>query len=118
MALFDFLSGEFIDVIEWTDDTRDTMVWRFERRGNAIKYGALATPGARIEMTCRFDQRGTFHLDWHETMPKAPAPAGRSGFGTLLLTEVIARQLEAEVSHDLTDQGLRYAIRFVLSDGR
>ena len=89
-----------------------------ELTNNAIKYGALATPGARIEMTCRFDQRGTFHLDWHETMPKAPAPAGRSGFGTLLLTEVIARQLEAEVSHDLTDQGLRYAIRFVLSDGR
>lgn len=43
MALFDFLSGEFIDVIEWTDDTRDTMVWRFERRGNAIKYGAKLT---------------------------------------------------------------------------
>lgn len=38
MALFDFLSGEFIDVIEWTDDTRDTMVWRFEQRGNAIEY--------------------------------------------------------------------------------
>ena len=43
MALFDFLSGEFIDVIEWTDNTRDTIVWRFERRGNAIKYGAKLT---------------------------------------------------------------------------
>ncbi|MBL9059040.1 MAG: SPFH domain-containing protein, partial [Mangrovicoccus sp.] len=43
MALFNFLSGEFIDVIDWTDDTRDTMVWRFERRGNAIKYGAKLT---------------------------------------------------------------------------
>jgi membrane protease subunit (stomatin/prohibitin family) len=37
------LKGEFIDVIEWTDDTRDTMVWRFQRRGNAIKYGAKLT---------------------------------------------------------------------------
>jgi len=43
MALFNFLSGEFIDVIAWTDDTRDTMVWRFERHGNAIKYGAKLT---------------------------------------------------------------------------
>lgn len=43
MALFDFLSGEFIDVIEWTDETRDTMVWRFERQGHAIKYGAKLT---------------------------------------------------------------------------
>ena len=38
--VFDFLRGEFIDVIEWTSDTRDTMVWRFPRHGNAIKYGA------------------------------------------------------------------------------
>ena len=41
--VFDFLRGEFIDVISWTDDSRDTMVWRFERRGNAIKYGAKLT---------------------------------------------------------------------------
>lgn len=41
--VFDFLKGEFIDVIAWTDDTRDTMVWRFERQGNAIKYGAKLT---------------------------------------------------------------------------
>ncbi len=41
--VFDFLRGELIDVIAWTDDTRDTMVWRFERRGAAIKYGAKLT---------------------------------------------------------------------------
>ena len=41
--VFGFLKGEFIDVISWTDDTRDTMVWRFERRDNAIKYGAKLT---------------------------------------------------------------------------
>jgi len=43
MGIFDFLSGEFIDVIHWVDDTRDTMVWRFEREGYAIKYGAKLT---------------------------------------------------------------------------
>lgn len=41
--VFGFFKGEFIDVISWTDDTRDTMVWRFERRDNAIKYGAKLT---------------------------------------------------------------------------
>ncbi|ARJ69761.1 SPFH domain-containing protein [Paracoccus contaminans] len=41
--VFDFLTGEFIDVIEWVDDTRDTMVWRYEARGRAIKYGAKLT---------------------------------------------------------------------------
>jgi len=43
MGIFDFLKGEFIDVIHWTDDSRDTMVWRFEREGHAIKYGAKLT---------------------------------------------------------------------------
>ena len=43
MGIFDFLSGQFIDVIHWVDDTRDTMVWRFEREGHEIKYGAKLT---------------------------------------------------------------------------
>lgn len=40
MGLFSRLFGEFVDVIEWTDDSSDTMVYRFERYGNEIKYGA------------------------------------------------------------------------------
>ncbi|MEZ5685910.1 MAG: SPFH domain-containing protein [Paracoccaceae bacterium] len=43
MGILDFLTGEFIDVIHWVDDSRDTMVWRFEREGHAIKYGAKLT---------------------------------------------------------------------------
>jgi membrane protease subunit (stomatin/prohibitin family) len=43
MPFMDFLKGQFIDVIEWTDDSRDTMVYRFERYGNEIKYGAKLT---------------------------------------------------------------------------
>jgi len=43
MGLFDKLFGEFIDIIEWTDETNVTMVYRFERYGNEIKYGAKLT---------------------------------------------------------------------------
>jgi len=41
--VFDFLKGQFVDVIHWVDDTRDTMVWRFHRQGHEIKYGAKLT---------------------------------------------------------------------------
>ncbi len=41
--VFNFIKGQFIDVIEWTDDTRNTMVWRFERYGNNIMMGAKLT---------------------------------------------------------------------------
>ncbi len=43
MSLWDKLWGEFVDVIEWTDDSDDTLVYRFERYGNEIKYGAMLT---------------------------------------------------------------------------
>ena len=43
MGILDKLFGEFVDVIEWTDDSSDTMVYRFERYGNEIKYGAMLT---------------------------------------------------------------------------
>jgi len=36
----DKIRGELIDIIEWTDDTRDTIVWRFPRHENEIKMNA------------------------------------------------------------------------------
>lgn len=40
MGLLDSLRGQFIEVIEWTDTSSDTMVYRFPVRGNEIKMGA------------------------------------------------------------------------------
>lgn len=34
---------EFIDIIEWLDDSQDTIVWRFPRYQNEIKNGAKLT---------------------------------------------------------------------------
>ena len=43
MGLLSWLFGQFIDVIDWTDDSQDTMLYRFNRQGNEIKYGAKLT---------------------------------------------------------------------------
>jgi excisionase family DNA binding protein len=40
MALMDFIKGELLDVIEWTDDSRDTLSYRFPDEDKAIKRGA------------------------------------------------------------------------------
>ncbi len=40
MGFWDKVKGELIDIIEWIDDTNDTIVYRFERYGNEIKNGA------------------------------------------------------------------------------
>ncbi|MCH9812793.1 MAG: SPFH domain-containing protein [Epsilonproteobacteria bacterium] len=43
MGFWDKIFGEFIDVIDWLDESNDTMVYRFERYNNEIKYGAKLT---------------------------------------------------------------------------
>ena len=42
-----FLTNELVDIIEWLDESRDTMVWRFPRPNNDIKNGAqlIVRPG-------------------------------------------------------------------------
>ncbi len=40
MGLMDFIKGELLEVIEWTDDSRDTLSFRFPDDDKAIKNGA------------------------------------------------------------------------------
>ena len=40
MAIWDFLKGELLEIIEWTDDSRDTLSFRFPDEDKAIKNGA------------------------------------------------------------------------------
>jgi len=47
MGLLEKLRAELIDVVEWVDDSRSTLVWRFPRYQNQIKQGAqlIVRPG-------------------------------------------------------------------------
>jgi len=40
MVLWEKAKAELLDIIEWTDDSSDTMVWRFPRFDSEIKYAA------------------------------------------------------------------------------
>ena len=40
MGIMDFIKGELLEIIEWTDDSRDTLAWRFPDDDKAIKNGA------------------------------------------------------------------------------
>ena len=40
MGLTDFIRSQFIDIIEWTDDSRDTLSFRFPDEDKEIKRGA------------------------------------------------------------------------------
>ena len=40
MGLMNFLKGQLIEIIEWTDDSRDSISWRFPDDNKEIKRGA------------------------------------------------------------------------------
>lgn len=40
MAIWSKLRGELVDIVEWIDDSQDTLVYRFQRYDNQIKYRA------------------------------------------------------------------------------
>src|SRR5215510_1118439 len=40
MGLMDFIKGQLIEIIEWTDDSRDTLSFRFPDEDKEIKRGA------------------------------------------------------------------------------
>jgi membrane protease subunit (stomatin/prohibitin family) len=58
MGLFDFIKGEFIEVIEYIEDDKDIILWKFPDRDNEIKYGAQLT--VRESQTAIFLDEGQF----------------------------------------------------------
>src|SRR6266571_7210321 len=58
MAIIDFLKKQFIDIIEWTDDSRDTLSYRFPDADKEIKRGAQLI--VRESQTAQFVYLGQF----------------------------------------------------------
>ncbi|HTI68497.1 MAG TPA: SPFH and helix-turn-helix domain-containing protein [Candidatus Limnocylindria bacterium] len=40
MGLIDYLKTQFLEIIQWEDDSRDTLSWRFPDQDKEIKHGA------------------------------------------------------------------------------
>ena len=52
MGLMDWSKAQFIEIIEWLDDSNDTLAWRFPVRNQEIKNGA--------QLVVRESQEATF----------------------------------------------------------
>ncbi len=58
MGLMDYIKTQLIDIIEWTDDSRDTISWRFPDDDKEIKNGAQLI--VRESQTAQFIYVGEF----------------------------------------------------------
>ena len=65
MGLMDFIKGELIEIIEWTDDSRDTLSWRYPDDDKAIKNGA--------QLIVRESQRRSSSTSASSATPSVPA---------------------------------------------
>ncbi len=79
---------------------------------NAAKHGALSTFGGQVDVrwTIAQNERPMLHFTWVERGgPRVSAPT-RQGFGSRLLQRVLATQLQAEVSMEFPEDGLRFSM--------
>lgn len=85
---------------------------------NALKYGALSDPRGYVQFDCiREDHEGTgaVRLIWQERDGPPVVPPTRQGFGSRMISQVIAVDLSAKVDLDYRSEGVRCEIVFTPS---
>ena len=88
---------------------------------NAAKYGALSSPGGRVEVVWDLRRSGDqrrLHLDWTERGGPPVAEPRRKGFGSILLQRVLTAQCNADVSFAFEKDGLHFAMDAPLIEQR
>ena len=77
---------------------------------NAAKYGALSNDAGRIAIDWSTD-RDVFHLTWTERGGPAVAEPERKGFGSTVLTTLVATALAGETTIQYEPQGLVWTLK-------
>jgi membrane protease subunit (stomatin/prohibitin family) len=95
MGMRDMIRGEFVDIIEWLDNTNTTLAWRFPRYQNEIKNGAqlIVREGQRAVFVYRGQLADQFNPGHYtltsENMPIMGTLQGwRYGFNSPFRSEV------------------------------
>jgi two-component sensor histidine kinase len=74
---------------------------------NAAKYGALSTPGGKVEARWRLISDSLVRIEWQESGgPPVPPKRGR-GFGTDLIERIVAHELKNPVELTFDPAGVR-----------
>ncbi|MEM9920063.1 MAG: SPFH domain-containing protein [Bacteroidota bacterium] len=68
MGLFDFIRGELVEVIDWVEQDKNTVLWKFPDKDANIKYGAALT--VRESQTALFLDEGRFADEFEPGMYK------------------------------------------------
>ncbi len=80
---------------------------------NAAKYGALSNADGRVDVSWTMstnERNRRLHFAWRETGGPPVKAAGRRGFGTRLITDGLALQLDATIALEFAHEGVHCTI--------
>lgn len=74
---------------------------------NACKHGALSEPNRKVEITTSL-KNGIAKFSWAEKGDLKTTPQGqpRGGFGSFLLSKIVAAEVQGRVNYEITSEGL------------
>lgn len=76
---------------------------------NALKYGALSSPGGMVEVDWReVDEQ--FEVVWRESGGPPVPEIAHSGFGTTVIRDIPAAGLDAEIRFEFPPEGVRWRL--------
>jgi len=80
---------------------------------NACKHGALSVPGRRVEIATALTD-GTASFSWAEKGDLGATPEGRprGGFGSFLLSNIVAAEVQGQVTYTISPDGLFFNLDF------
>jgi len=81
---------------------------------NAVKYGALSNEAGRIDIRWARKSGRALNIEWTETGGPAVSVPERRGFGSRLIEQSLARDLDARVKLDFHPAGVRCTIDALL----
>lgn len=78
---------------------------------NSLKYGALSVDGGAVDVGWEITRDDQLCLWWRETKGPPVEQPQRTGFGTMLIRDVPAQALSAEITLNYAPRGLRWQLK-------
>jgi two-component sensor histidine kinase len=79
-----------------------------ELESNAFKYGALADPGGRVEISWSVEEEERLRLEWTEHGGPPCAPPDRQGFGSRMIAKLLGGRFRGTSESEYRADGLRW----------
>jgi two-component sensor histidine kinase len=73
---------------------------------NAVKYGALSVAGGKALVAWRVSRPGRLHIEWREMGGPPVSPPQRRGFGSRLIEQALASDLDGDARIYFPSEGV------------